>query len=215
MALAVFDVDGTLVAGPSTEKRLFLCLFRRGRLKPAQLSAFLRFGALHATEYGWHTWKKDKAYLAGLPCAEVEALVSQWVRRSAPRWWFPPCVERLRRHQAAGDTVVLLTGTPQFLADALARELGADHAIGTRCAAAAGRFLARPPLRHPFGSAKLELLEALCAELGVSESDLWAYGDSVHDLPLLRFAGRPVAVRPDAGLRAAAEAAGWEMLGRR
>jgi HAD superfamily hydrolase (TIGR01490 family) len=215
LALAVFDVDGTLVAGPSTEKRLFFLLFRLGWLKPAQLWSFLRFGAGHAAEYGWHTWKKDKAYLAGLPCADVEALVSGWVTRSAPRWWFSPCVARLRQHQAAGDTVVLLTGTPQFLADALARDLGASQAIGTRCATAAGRFLARPPLRHPFGPAKLALLEALCADLGVPASDLWAYGDSAHDLPLLRFAGRPVAVRPDAGLRAAAEAAGWEILGRR
>ena len=89
MALAVFDVDGTLVAGPSTEKRLFFLLFRLGWLKPAQLWSFLRFGAAHAAEYGWHTWKKDKAYLAGLPCADVEALVSGWVTRSAPRWWPP------------------------------------------------------------------------------------------------------------------------------
>lgn len=215
MGLAVFDVDGTLVAGPSTEKRLFLFLLRQGRLKPGQLLAFLRFGAAHFAEYGWHTWKKDKAYLAGLPCADVEALVSGWVRQSAPRWWFAPCVERLRQHQAAGDTVVLLTGTPQFLADALARELGAARAIGTRCASGSGRFLARPPLRHPFGLAKLELLAELCAELGVPAGDLSAYGDSAHDLPLLRFAGRPVAVRPDTRLCAAAAAAGWEILGRR
>jgi phosphoserine phosphatase len=165
--------------------------------------------------YGRHAWKKDKAYLAGLPCAEVEALVSRWVTRSASRWWFAPCVERLRQHQAAGDTVVLLSGTPQFLAEALARELAATRAIGTVCAAAAGRFLASPPLRHPFGVEKLDLVKALCADLHAPATDVVAYGDSIHDLPLLRFAGRPVAVRPDAGLRAAAGVAGWEILGRR
>ncbi len=177
--------------------------------------AFARFGAAHAALYGRHTWKKDKAYLAGLPCADVEALVSGWVRRSAPRWWFAPCLERLRRHQAAGDTVVLLSGTPQFLADALARELGNVRAIGTLCAAAAGRFLALPPLRHPFGAGKPELVKALCAELHVPATDVFAYGDSVHDLPLLRLAAHPVAVRPDTALRAEAESAGWEILGRR
>lgn len=215
MALAVFDVDGTLVAGPSTERRLFLELLRRGWLGPRQLLAFLHFGARHAAEYGWHTWKKDKAYLAGLECAGVEAHVSGWVSRSAPRWWFAPCLERLRLHRAAGDTVVLLSGTPQFLADALARELGAARAIGTLCATAAGRFLAQPPLRHPFGPGKLELVKALCAELHVPAADLFAYGDSVHDLPLLQLAGHPVAVRPDPALRVAAVTAGWEVLGRR
>lgn len=215
MALAVFDIDGTLVAGPSTEKRLFWLLFRLGWLKPGQLLSFLRFGAVHAADYGAHTWKKNKAYLTGLPCGDVEALVSAWVKRSAPQWWFAPCVARLRQHRSAGDTVVLLSGTPQFLADALARELGATLAIGTLCASAAGRFLAGPPLRHPFGAGKLELLKVLATDSRVPAGDVFAYGDSVHDLPLLRFAGRPVAVRPDPGLRAAAEAAGWEILGRR
>lgn len=215
MGLAVFDVDGTLVAGPATEKRLFWLLLRAGWLKPGQLLAFVRFGAVHSARDGRHTWKRDKAYLAGLPCVEVESLVAGWVARSAPHWWFAPCVERLRRHQAAGDTVVLLSGTPQFLADALARELGATRAIGTLCSAVAGRFLAEAPVRHPFGAEKLDLARALCAELQVAPGDLFAYGDSVHDLPLLRFAGHPVAVRPDAALRSAAEAGGWEILGRR
>jgi HAD superfamily hydrolase (TIGR01490 family) len=214
LALAVFDIDGTLVAGPGTDKRLFLELLRRGWLGHRQLLDFLSFGARHAAEYGWHTWKKDKAYLAGLACADVEAHVSRWVSRSAPRWWFAPCLERLRLHRAAGDTVVLLSGTPQFLADALAREVGAAQAIGTLCATAAGRFQAQPPLRHPFGSGKLELATALCADLHVPATDLFAYGDSVHDLPLLRRAGHPVAVRPDPALRAAAVASGWEVLGR-
>jgi phosphoserine phosphatase len=215
LALAIFDVDGTLVAGPSTEKRLFWMLLRAGRLGPRQLGAFLRFGTGHAGRTGGHSWKRNKAYLAGLACDEVAALAARWVSRSAADWWYGPCVERLRRHLAAGDDVVLLTGTPQFVADALVKALGGGRAIGTLCAAEAGRFLASPPVRHPFGGAKLELARGLCAETGAAPADLVAYGDSVHDLPLLRFAGRAVAVRPDSGLAAAARVAGWEIIGRR
>lgn len=190
-------------------------LLRRGWLGPRQLLAFLGHGALYAARHGRHAWKKNKAYLTGLHCGEVESLVGDWVQRSAEHWWFAPCVERLRRHQAAGDTVALMTGTPRFLADALARQLGATRVVATLCSSAAGRFLAEPLLLHPFGAGKLELLKALCAELGVPATDVFAYADSRHDLPLLCFAGHPVAVRPDAGLRAAATAAGWEVLGRR
>jgi len=214
LAVALFDVDGTLVAGPSTEKRLFWLLLRQGWLGPGQIRAFLEFGAAHAGA-GRHGWKRNKAYLAGLRCADVQALVDGWVRESAARWWFPPCVERLRQHQAAGDTVILLSGTPQFLAEALAVELGGPRAIGTLCAARAGHFLAGPPVRHPFGAAKLELAKGVCAELKVTAQDLIAYGDTVHDLDVMAFAGRAVAVRPDSGLRAAAATAGWETLGRR
>jgi phosphoserine phosphatase len=62
---------------------------------------------------------------------------------------------------------------------------------------------------------KRVLAAGLCAEFGEPADAMLAYGDSVHDLPLLRFAGHPVAVRPDAGLLAAAKADGFEILGRR
>jgi len=215
LALAIFDIDGTLVAGPTLEKRLFFQLFRKGWLQPAQLLAFLRFGASHAREYGRHTMKKNKAYLAGLACADVDALVSSWVARASPGWWYPPALARLRQHQAAGDTVVLLSGTLQVVADALARELGVTRATGTCCRTEGGRFCADPPTVHPFGIEKRVLAAGLCAEFGEPADAMLAYGDSVHDLPLLRFAGHPVAVRPDAGLLAAAKADGFEILGRR
>jgi HAD superfamily hydrolase (TIGR01490 family) len=215
LKLAIFDVDGTLVTGPSLEKRLFSLLLRQGWLGPIQLLAFARFGIGHAAEFGRHTMKKNKAYLTGLRCADVDALVSAWVRRTALGWWYPPALARLRQHQAAGDTVVLLSGTPQFVADALARELGLARAVGTCCMAEAGRFCADPPLVHPFGAKKRALAEMLCAESGTAVAAMVAYGDSVHDLPLLRLAGHPVAVRPDAALLAAAKAGGFEILGRR
>lgn len=215
MALAIFDIDGTLITGPSIEKRLIALLFRLGWLGSGQLLAFLRFAIARAPEFGRHVMKKNKAYLAGLQCADVEALASDWVRRSAPDWWFPPSLARLRQHQAAGDTVVLLSGAPQFVAEALARELGVKRAVGTRCAAEAGQFLSCPPLVHPFGQEKQQLAEALCTEFRMPALDVFAYADSVNDLPVLRFAGHPVAVRPDSGLRAVAEAKGWEILGRR
>jgi HAD superfamily hydrolase (TIGR01490 family) len=215
LALAIFDVDGTLITGPTLEKRLFFQLFRRGLLGPAQLLAFLRFGASHAAEFGRYTMKKNKAYLAGLACADVEAVVSSWVERALPGWWYPPAVARLRRHQAAGDRVVLLSGAPQFVVDALARELGVARAIGTCCMARDGRFCADPPRVHPFGTEKRLLAAGLCAELAEPESAMYAYRDSVHDLPLLRFAGHPVAVRPDPGLLAAARTAGFEIVGGR
>lgn len=213
MALAIFDIDGTLVAGASTEKRLFAHLLGRGRLGASQLLAFLRAGL--GPDADGHTWKRNKSYLAGLACAEVAAEATAWAARAAARWWFEPCVARLRAHQAAGDAVVLLSGTPQFLADELARQLGVGRAIGTLCAVEAGRFLAAPPVRHPFGATKLDLARGLCAESGVPAAAVIAYGDSRHDLPLLGFAGRAVAVRPDAGLRAEARRRGWPVIGRR
>ncbi|MBL8223709.1 MAG: HAD-IB family phosphatase [Chromatiales bacterium] len=212
MGLAVFDIDGTLVTGASTERRLFRAMLAAGLLGPRQLLAFAAFAVRYAPEYGRHVFKKDKAYLSGLAVDEVARFAAHWAPGALRSSWFGPAVERLREHRRRGDRVVLLSGTPDFLARVIAGELGADDAIGSRCAAAGGRYTAAPPLVHPFGGAKCCLVEQLCRELGESPADVAAYGDSDHDLPLLRAVGRPVAVRPAGGLARVARGAGWEII---
>lgn len=209
MALAVFDIDGTLVTGASTEKRFFVELLRHGRIGPRQVLAALWFLLRYTPRYGRHVFKKNKAYLAWLPEAEVRALADAWVHEHLAAAWFEPCCARLRRHQEADDTVVLLSGTPQFIAEAIARALGVAQVIGSDCIVERGRFRARPPRRHPFRAEKLALAAALLPAHEVTV----AYADSSYDLPLLTAAGTAVAVRPDEELAAHAAAAGWEIIG--
>jgi HAD superfamily hydrolase (TIGR01490 family) len=213
MALAVFDIDGTLVAGPSTEKKFFLHLLRSGRIGPRQALGFLWFLLRYTPRYGRHVFKKNKAYLAWLVEADVRSLAAEWAGRALREAWFPPCVERLRHHQRGGDVVVLLSGTPQFVAEAIGAELGVTRVIGSGCAVEGGRFRARPPLNHPFREEKAAVLEALAREHGVAYGNITAYGDSIYDLPLLRAVGTPVVVRPDEELLAVAEESGWEVIG--
>jgi len=212
MQLAVFDIDGTLVAGPSTEKRFFLWLLRRGVLGPRRLFAFLFFNLRWLPRYGRHVAKKNKAYLSGLDAARFESEARAFVASEIEPALYAPAVARLRRHRAAGDAVVLLSGTLQPIAEALARRLDADQAIGSLCAERDGRLTGRPPLRHPFGADKCVLLEEICRRHDAPESAVAAYGDSRWDLPLLERVGSPVAVRPDRELRAEAVARGWEVL---
>lgn len=213
MALALFDIDGTLVAGPSTEKRFFLELLRRGRIGPRQVLGFIWFLLRYAPRYGRHVFKKNKAYLAWLREEDVRAMVPGWVERSLAQAWYTPCIERLRRHQQAGDHVVLVSGTPQFVAEGIGAALGVDAVIGSRCIVEGGRFRARPPSSHPFRDEKAAILEALSRRYGVAAAQAAAYGDSIYDLPLLRAAGTAVAVRPDSELLAVAREAGWEVIG--
>lgn len=210
--LVLFDIDGTLVTGPGTERRLFRALLAAGRLGPRQLAAFAAFVPRHLPAFGRHVLRKDKAYLAGLTPAELAAFADRWVPRALAGAWFAPAVARLRAHRAAGDEVLLLSGTPDFVARAIARELGASGWLGTWLAVQAGRFTTAPPVRHPFGAAKLELARELCRARGLALADVAAYGDSAHDLPLLAAVGRPVAVRPDDALARAARRHRWDIL---
>jgi phosphoserine phosphatase len=112
----------------------------------------------------------------------------------------------------SGDAVVLLTGTIDPIAQALARRLDVRHVCATLCSERNGRYLAQPPETHPFGAAKLGLSRQLAAQIGVDLKTATAYGDSRHDLYLLEAVSEAVAVSPDGGLLAAAVARDWEII---
>jgi HAD superfamily hydrolase (TIGR01490 family) len=213
VGLAVFDIDGTLLTGPSTEKRFFVHLLRSGRIGPRQVLGFAWFLLRWTPRYGRHVFKKNKAYLAWLREDDVRSLAVAWAASALRASWFEPCLARLRRHREAGDTVVLLSGTPQFIADAIGELLGVQQVLGSDCIVVDGRFRARPPLRHPFREEKAAIMKALSRERALVPAEVTAYADSIYDLPLFRAVGTPVAVRPDEELAAFAEASGWEVIG--
>jgi phosphoserine phosphatase len=211
MSVAVFDVDGTLVRGLSTERGYFRWLLARGHLGPRQLGAFLWFNVRWFAVYGWHTFKKNKAYLSGLDENFVAGTARAFVRHDVQRRYDAHCVHRLRSHLTAGDQVLLLTGTLMPIASAIAESLGVHGVVATACATRDGCYTAAPPLSHPFGDEKRALLETERRRLAV-DGPLFAYCDSGYDIALLESVDSPVCVRPDRRLRAHALARGWEIL---
>jgi len=107
---------------------------------------------------------------------------------------------------------VLLSGTLDIIASALAHALGVDDAVGTKCAVELGRYTAEPPLLHPFGVAKKEIAERLGRDVEISMENTVALANSQSDLPLLDMVGAGVAVKPDAGLQRAARSRNWEVI---
>ena len=55
-------------------------------------------------------------------------------------------------------------------------------------------------------------IEQVLSRLGVDRVDV-AYGDTLLDVPLLEHADHPVAVYPEAKLKAVALERGWEVIG--
>lgn len=211
MKLAIFDIDGTLVEG-STERRFWRYLLKRGHQGPRQVFAYLWFLLRYWPVYGSHTAKKNKAYLVGLEAARVRAWAESFVAEEVLPHLYAPAVQRLQNHLRNGDTVVLLSGTIEPIARALARALAVEHVRATVCRERDGRYLATPPKVHPFGAAKRRLAARFAAEIGATLSEASAYGDSKHDLTLLEAVGYPVAVLPDRPLLATARGNRWHII---
>lgn len=212
MACALVDVDGTLLDGPSTEVRFVLHMLARRRIGWKQAAQAIAFSLRWSSRYGRHVFKKNKAYLAGLAVADVAAEAEIFVRQTVAPRLRPEILDIIAGHVTRGDTVALLTGTPDFIAEPLARLLCAQEVCATRCARQDGVYTAEPPLLHPFGDTKVVLGREICRQMRCSLSDAVAYADSIHDLPLLLQVGRPVAAWPDAALRAIALKGNWLIL---
>jgi HAD superfamily hydrolase (TIGR01490 family) len=211
MTLAIFDIDGTLVRG-STERRFWRYLARRGRLGPRQVAAYVYLLLRYWPTFGLDVGKKNKAYLAWLRADDIRALAAEFVASEVVPRLYEPAAQRLRQHLLRGDTVALLSGTLEPIAAALAEHLGVTHVRATVCAERDGRYRAKLPTAHPFAASKVFAAAELAAELGQELRYAAAYGDSHHDLALLRAVATPVAVQPDDRLAEAAAANDWEII---
>lgn len=214
MRLVIFDIDGTLIQGASCEARFARYLWQRGELGPRQWLSFAWFVLRYLPRFGRHVMQKNKAYLSGHGYPHITELARRFVAEVLCEYLHRPAVERLKAHQAAGDEVVLLSGTPQFIAEALGEALGVSRCLGASCSTRNGQFTSAPPGRHPYGPTKVDAATMLAKATGLPLSGAIAYGDSINDAYLFRVVGEAVAVAPDKRLSLAAAGAGWEVLDR-
>lgn len=213
MALVFFDLDGTLIKGLSSEKRFFVFLLRRRILRFRQLAAFMNFTLRRIKHSPKDVWKKNKAYLTGLRVNKIQHLAKQFVVKAfLPNLRFV-VKRRLDNHLAQGDVVVLLTGTPDFIAWPMAKRLGISHIAATVCHTKNGCFTSTPPVIHPFGADKLQIADQICRKFNTTLAKCTAYADSSRDIALLESVSQPVAVYPDSKLRQIAKRRGWEIIG--
>lgn len=214
MRLVLFDIDGTLVSGASSERRFARYLWRNRLIRPWGFVAYSLFFALWAPRYGRRVAQLDKAYLHGHRLSTLRQLADDFVRNELRPALFEPALARLQQHQKVGDTVALLSGTPQFIVDALAAELGVLYGRGAIVATHSGRPRAlQPPTRHPHGPSKIDAAYDLAHATARPLTSAWAYGDSPHDRYLFHVVERAIVVGGDQKLDDLATQNGWEMLG--
>jgi HAD superfamily hydrolase (TIGR01490 family) len=121
----------------------------------------------------------------------------------------------VRQHQAAGEQVVIVTATNEFVTRPIADALGVQELIAVRLATGAdgwitGEIDGVPSMREGKVTRVADWLGS--QGLGWGSVETTFYSDSMNDLPLLERVQHPVATNPDARLRAVAQQRGWRIL---
>lgn len=212
---AFFDLDDTLLQGNSDqlwgqylidhnhialdymEQRSleFRDQYRAGRL---DMAAFVRF----STEF-----------LQSQPSESLRHHQQQFANRYLQPRLKNQTEQLLGKEREAGATVVLVTATNDFLAEAAAKLLAPDIWMATE--------LERCPqgtitggIRHQpcFREGKLWHIHRHLQPNSTEWQAASAYSDSINDLPMLAAAGRPHAVDPCPALRSHAQQNNWPIL---
>lgn len=210
--IVFFDLDGTILGGISSENAFFFHLLLNGYIGLKQFLATTYCMIKWLPKFKWHVFIKNKAYLCGLSTDETKALAEKFVQEKLIKKLRPELIKRIEAHRATGDYLLLMTGSPKFLAEEFARHLKMDEVVATDCIHHFGRFTHFLPSQHPYAVDKLILAERLCEKYNVKLSECFAYGNSINDRFILQGVGHAVAVTPHKSLRRIAKKAGWEIL---
>jgi alcohol-forming fatty acyl-CoA reductase len=214
-ALAIFDLDGTIMSTNVIEQYLWARLPELSRTQQlAEVGQVIR----HLPSYLRAEQRDRGTFLRavyrryrGADLAALERFVDTSMAPHILSRLSPEAVRRIREHRAAGHTTILITGVVrpltrpiQPLFDVIvAADLGVDEE--GRCTG----FLTGPPV---VGESRAAWLKHYAAQHGTDLDRSFAYADSHSDLPLLETVGNAVAVSPDIALMRAATKNQWSVV---
>jgi fatty acyl-CoA reductase len=215
-ALAVFDLDGTLLSADVVTSYLWLRTTELRASRPAAAAELARLAgqlpgylALERRDRGAFLRAVYRRY-AGASLAGLEALVDETVGAQILAHCSAAGLRRVRQHRAAGHRTLLITGAIRPLTRPLAplfdEIVAVDLAVDDRGRATG--FLAGPPV---VGEGRAAWLAHYARSGGYDLDRSYAYGDDHSDLPMLQAVGQPVAVNPDVPLLRVARRHRWRI----
>jgi HAD superfamily hydrolase (TIGR01490 family) len=214
LALAIFDLDNTLLGGDSDylwgqflveqgivdgpkyerENQRFYDEYRAGTL---DIYEFLRFGLRTLAEHDMAT---------------LNAWHKQFMTEKIAPIMLPKAKELLQKHRNQGDFLLIITATNRFVTAPIAEAFGVDEMLATDPEIREGRYTGEVEGTPCFQQGKVTRLNQWLAQSGRNLAGSWFYSDSHNDLPLLERVDHPVAVDADDTLSAHAEQRGWQRI---
>ena len=213
MALALFDLDETLIAGDSAS--LWLEYMVAQELAPAGM-----ISEEQAMMSLYHQGKMDMQEYMAFTLQPLVGKSRQWLGQQCHHFAeqvlreriYPQGLARIEWHRQRGDTLVLISASGEHLVAPMAQMLGMDHCVAILLDEEEGRLTGQTRGTLSFREGKVARINQLFA----GREQLWqgsfGYSDSHNDLPLLKAVAHPHAVNPAPGLRQVAAEHDWPTL---
>jgi|TARA_B110000967_G_scaffold26568_1_gene24295 HAD superfamily hydrolase (TIGR01490 family) len=212
--LALFDLDNTLLAGDS-DHGWGQFMVSQGVVDGADYSAkndaFYQdyvAGTLDMNAYAEFVLAPLTQYSA----TELSNIHQQFMTSIVIPMIAPKTQALLKQHRDAGDVLVIITATNDFITGPIADYLAIPHLIATPAECIDGRYTGKLSGSPCFKEGKIDKLNEWMTAKGYTIEGACFYSDSHNDIPLLAQVDEPIVVDPDAKLAAHALTKGWPVM---
>ena len=122
-------------------------------------------------------------------------------------------LDRARRHQAAGHTLVLVSASVRYMLEPVTKDLGFDHLLCTDLEMLNdGQLTGSTEGPICIDKHKRDAIRKLAHRHHIQLNQSHAYGNHQSDIPMLETVGHPSVVEPTPRLRKKALSEGWPIL---
>ncbi|MCB1690780.1 MAG: HAD-IB family hydrolase [Halioglobus sp.] len=208
--VAIFDFDGTIIAGYSATTFIREQL-RRGDLTPRQFIELMRA----MTNFGLGSMgfsgmmAINAQFMRGTEEETYNEVGRQLYTKQIARLVYPESRALVEAHQARGHTVAIISSATPYQVEPAAADLGIEHVLCTQLEVAGGKFTGGVISPTCFGQGKVDAAEKLARQYHAKLDDSFFYSDSQDDLLLLERVGHPRALNPSPKLERIARARQW------
>ena len=214
MALAIFDLDNTLIAGDSDHswgeflvdqnivdrqfyKKMndkFYADYESGCL---DIYAYLEFSVQPLTKFS---------------IKDLQSLHQQFMSEVINPMKLDKAKDLINHHRQAGDRLLVITSTNRFIVEPICQSIGINEIIATDLEIIDNKYSGKVIGTPTFQEGKVERFNQWLMEQKESSDGSYFYSDSINDMPMLLEVAYPIAVDPDSELRKEAESRNWEII---
>ena len=211
MALVIFDLDNTLIAGDSdhawgeflVERKIVDAEYYQ--TKNDQFFQDYQSGNLIIEEYLAFALEP----LANNTLEDLLSWREAFLTEKILPLMLPKAKALIEKHRKQGDYLLIITATNHFVTERIAKILEVDDLIATEPEKDSLGFTGKIAGTPSFKEGKIIRLNDWLKNHNHSMTGSYFYSDSHNDLPLLELVDNPVAVDPDDTLRAYCEKNKW------
>lgn len=209
---ALFDFDGTIIAGYSATAMLWEKIKRR-EMTAEEVVETINVMAQYSTgNMGFSGLMAGAAkFMKGVTEESYFEFGEELYEKHIARKVYPEARALIEAHRAKGHTIAIVSSATIYQIEPTARDLDIEHVLCSQYEVENGEFTGNIIRPLCFGEGKVIAAEGLAAEYDLDLDNSYFYSDSYDDIELLERVGKPRPLNPNTKLLEVARENDWPL----